>query len=95
MSYKEALRVAITNELCSRQLYGEAAIHPNDIEDVKVRWDSGDRCDPTYGDSPNAAPTFEIEVTLKPDPSRSLRHHTVDVEVVFGALLKAVLETGL
>lgn len=95
MSYRDALCVAIANELCSRQPLGEAAIHPKDIEDIKVHWDDGDRQDPTYGDSPNVTPTFEVEVTLKPEPWRPLQHCTVSVEVVFTALLRAVLETGL
>lgn len=96
MSYQDALRVAIANELCNRQSYGEVAVHPDDIIDIKVRWDDGDRYDPTYGDSPNAAPTFEVGVTLKACPGRPTREwRTVSVETVFSTLLRAVLETGL
>ena len=102
MSYEQALRTAIANELCHRQkpdtVTGDMPmpIHPNDIADIKVHWDNGDRWDPTDGGG-MTTPTLEIEVTtMQPRPlGVSTEYHTMTFEMVFTALLRAVLGTEL
>lgn len=105
MSYNDAVRVAIANHL-NRTVYGRdsnrGAIHPNDIIDIQLHWDNGDRPDPTYGGS-TTEPTLEVRVTLQRPLFTSmggqLRTGTelvdVSVELVFTALLRSILETGL
>lgn len=94
MSYQDALRVAVANHL-NKYPIDDIVVHPNDIADLEVHWDDGDRYDPTYGGE-NCEPTLEVKVTLHPS---SWRPHgatrTIDFSVVFTALLRAVLETGL
>lgn len=55
------MRVAIANELTTR----ERLVTPDDIRNIDVRWDNGDRSDYYYeGDYPNQPPTLSVEVTL-------------------------------
>jgi hypothetical protein len=94
MSYNDALRTALANYLNRHYIVGQQyPVHPDDIDKVDVRWDSGDRNDPTYP-SDNVAPTFEVRVHLKPHQDRQLTAD-IDVEFVFSALLNMVLETNL
>jgi hypothetical protein len=92
MSYKDALRAAIADQLNKDTSF--PTVLPRDIIDIQMSWDDGDRYDPTYGDTPNDAPKFEIEVTLDV-PGQPTLYRKVNVEIVFTALLRAVLETGL
>jgi hypothetical protein len=102
MSYNDALRTAIANELCRRQTrdargHMPPPVHPNDIMDIELHWDNGDRPDPTYGGT-TVEPTLEVRVTYNCQVFHGKwqpRYETVSVELVFTALLRAVLETGL
>lgn len=40
-------------------------VDPAAIVNARVDWEDGDRYDPTYGDTPNAAPTFRVVVTTR------------------------------
>lgn len=64
----------------------EDHITAEDIEDISVDWDDGDRYDPTYpGD--NEAPTFTVSVKLRGE----LIPRTLPTACTFTALLRAVL----
>ncbi|WP_457066852.1 hypothetical protein [Mycobacteroides abscessus] len=93
MSYKEALSTAIAGELNRRSHRDDPIVKPDDIVNIDVRWDDGDRYSPTYGEG-SAAPTLEVLVTVKNAPQFP-PNTPVSIETVFGALLRAVLETGL
>lgn len=104
MSYADAMKTAIANHL-NRHYTAEAAqlpVHPNDITDIALHWDDGDRPDSTYGGS-TVEPTLEVRVTVSRPVFTSAGGHTrvrteqvgVSVELVFNALLHAILETGL
>lgn len=82
MSYSDALRAMVAAEL---------DVAPDDIHDVDVRWDSGERYDPTYG-AENVAPTFDIWVKVYVDGALTQRH--LDTEFTLTALLRALLGTG-
>lgn len=86
----KAVLVDKLNENWDGGVYG--SITPEDIVDVSVYWDDGDRYDPTYGESPNAAPTFEVTVTLS--DARGGQRVKVDTAWTFTALLRAVLAIG-
>lgn len=77
MSFDNALRAVVADKL---------GVHPSALKSVRVVWDDGDRYDPTYGDSPNSPPTFEIEVILV-----NGGYSKLDTAWTFGALLAAVL----
>lgn len=104
MSYNDAVRVAIANHLCHHYIgRDELPVHPNDITDIELHWDNGDRPDPTYGGS-TVEPTLEVRITVqramyKPgNPGKTIlgtEYVNVSVELVFTALLRAILETGL
>ena len=89
----EAVRVAIANAL-NRRAWGseEPPVHPNDIDNISLSWDSGDRYNPTYG-ADSEPPTLEFNVEVAPNhPQRAHRLYvTVDVETVLTALLQAVI----
>lgn len=87
MSYNEALRVAIANELCRQQPRGETAVHPNDIEDIRVCWDDGDH---TRDDGERHSPRFQVEVSL----SGSRYPRQISSERMLTAMLRAVLMIG-
>lgn len=91
--FRTDLKAALVNELNNcwdGDAYG--SITPEDIVDIQVTWDDGDRYDPTYGDSPNAAPTFEVTVTLS--DARGGQRLRVGPAWTFTALLRAVLAIG-
>lgn len=77
LGFSTALRAAMAEELC---------IEPAEILDVRVDWDDGDRYDPTYGDSPNAAPTFRVIVTTKHGDRTDL-----SIDFTFTTLLRLCL----
>ena len=79
MSFGESLKAAMARHL---------EVSPGDIVDVGVRWDSGDRYDPTYP-SENEAPIFEVTVSLRNGDTRN-----VSTEWMFTELLRAVLREG-
>jgi hypothetical protein len=91
--FRKDLKAALVEHL-NRDWDGGAygSITAGDIVDISVRWDDGDRYDPTYGDSPNAAPTFEVQVILS--EARGGDRVIVDTAWTFTALLRAVLEIG-
>lgn|SRR5512139_239900 len=94
MSFQDDLKSALVDHLNRSHDSGAyGSICTEDIIDVRVTWDDGDRWDPTYGDSGSAAPTFSVEVLLSDD------HHpggwvSVGPEWTFTALLRAVLAVG-
>lgn len=104
MSYNDAVRVAIANHLNRHYTKGaQLPVHPNDITDIQLYWDNGDRPDPTYGGS-IVEPMLEVRVTVtrptyRPgNPGKTVigtEQVDVSVELVFTALLRAILETGL
>lgn len=78
-----ALRAAMATEL---------EVEPEDILDVRVEWDDGDRYDPTYGDSPNSPPKFRVIVLTK-NPAATLleTRREISVDFTFTALLRLCL----
>lgn len=104
MSYADAMKTAITNHLNQHYVRaGELPVRPNDVIDLELHWDSGDRPDPTYGGS-TTEPTLEVRVKVERpiyvvgNPGRAgsqFNQVDVSVELVFTALLRAILETGL
>lgn len=91
--FRTDLKAALVDELNSRWdggVYG--SICPQDIVDIDVYWNDGDRYDPTYGGSPNDPPTFEVTVTLSQD--RGGHRVKVSTAWTFTALLRAVLAIG-
>lgn len=90
--FRTDLKAVLVDELNSRWdggVYG--SINPEDIIDIRVTWDDGDRYNPTYGGD-STAPTFEVEVTLS--DARGGQRVRVDTAWTFTALLKAVLAIG-
>lgn len=77
MSADHALRQIVAKQL---------GVHPQAMKCVQVIWSDGDNYDPTYGDSPNSPPTFEIEVTMT-DGTRA----KLDTAWTFSALLAEML----
>lgn len=83
MSFQQNLKLAMAVEL---------GVTVDQIKDVRVVWDNGDRYDPTYpGD--NEAPTFKVEVTVA-TPDGGTYFKELSPEFTFTALLRAVLEVG-
>lgn len=79
MSFQTSLKLAVALKL---------GVTVNDILDVDVRWDDGDRYDPTYP-SDNVAPTFEVRVKVL-DYGKEV-WKSLEPEFTFTALLRAVL----
>lgn len=91
--FRADLKAALVDELNSRWDGGAyGSICPEDIVDISVYWDDGDRYDPTYGDSSNDAPTFEVTVELSEE--RGGQRVKVDTAWTFTTLLRAVLAIG-
>lgn len=94
MNYRADLREAIARELSRGSGdFGGELIEAKDLRDVQVRWDDGDRYDPTYGDSPNSPPTFEVEITYA-NAVGDIRTKILDTAFTFTALLRMVLGVG-
>lgn len=83
MSFQDDLKLAMALEL---------GVAVDDITGVAVRWDNGDRYDPTYPGE-NAAPTFEVDVTVRSVHGKYDRR-TLSAEFTLTALLRAVLGVG-
>lgn len=81
--FTKALRAAMATEL---------EVEPDDILDVRVEWDDGDRYDPTYGDSGNVTPKFRVIVLTK-NPAATLpdARREISVDFTFTALLRLCL----
>lgn len=104
MSYADAMKTAIANHLNKHYVgYQELPVHPNDVVDLELHWDNGDRPDPTYGGT-TVEPTLEVRVKIsrpryRPgNPGKTVigtEYVDISVELVFTALLRAILETGL
>lgn len=77
MSADHALR-----QIAAKQL----GVDPGAMKSVRVYWNDGDNYDPTYGDSPNSPPTFEVEVHMT-DGTRVM----LDTAWTFSALLAEML----
>lgn len=71
----------------------ELAVSPEDILDVRVDWDDGDRYSPTYP-SENTTPTFEVSFLLR-DVNGTAGWRTMDTAWTLTALLRAVLGIGV
>lgn len=98
MSFQDALRVTIANELNRRFEHNPShpCYHPNDIADIEVRWDDGDRSGLIESDHPHDPPTFELDVETMPIGDRPTEYHRgLSAAKVFTALLRELLRTEL
>jgi hypothetical protein len=84
VSFQEDLREVIADRI---------GFLPHQLTDVQVTWDDGDRYDPTYGDTPNVAPTFEVLVSWV-DVNGETHTRPLDAAFTFTALLRLALEIG-
>jgi len=86
--FRTDLKDALVDELNKNRAGGAyGSITPEDIVDVQVTWDDGDR---TWDDGERYSPTFEIEVSLL----GSRYPVSVRPEWMLAALLRAVLAIG-
>jgi len=92
MSFQDDFKAALVDELNSEWDGGAyGSIYPENIVDIRVSWDSGDRYDPTYlGDA--IVPGFEVEVVFTCGGNEFCRR--VNTAWTFTALLRAVLAIG-
>lgn len=79
------MRVAIADELTTR----ERVVTPDDIRNIDVRWDNGDRsyCCVYDGDYPNQPPTLTVEVTLDCPGGSAI----LDTEFALTTLFRALM----
>ena len=92
MSFQDDFKAALAAELNSEWDGGAyGSIYPENIVDIRVNWDSGDRDDPTYP-SDAIVPGFEVEVVFTCGENEFCRR--VSTAWTFTALLRAVLAIG-